>query len=89
MFIDEECGNLKVVIDGGKLTRNSNQKKNESSHCELFCKNGVLRCAWKFEVFWMALENKSRSVESEDTLAKLGVLLKDVSLPGVLRCSGF
>ena len=27
VFIDEECGNLIVVIDGGKLTRNINQKK--------------------------------------------------------------
>ena len=27
VFIDEECGNLKVVIDGGELTRNINQKK--------------------------------------------------------------
>ena len=27
MFIDEECGNLKVVVDGGELTRNINGKK--------------------------------------------------------------
>ena len=27
VFIDEECGNLKVVNDGGELTRNINQKK--------------------------------------------------------------
>ena len=27
MFIDEECGNLKVANDGGELTRNINQKK--------------------------------------------------------------
>ena len=27
VFIDEECGNLIVVIDGEKLTRNINQKK--------------------------------------------------------------
>ena len=27
MFIDEECGNLKVVVDGGELTRNNNRKK--------------------------------------------------------------
>ena len=27
MFIDEECGNLIVVHDGGELTRNINQKK--------------------------------------------------------------
>ena len=25
--INEECGNLKVVNDGGELTRDSNQKK--------------------------------------------------------------
>ena len=28
LFIDEECGNLIVVNDGEKLTRNINQKKN-------------------------------------------------------------
>ena len=27
MFIEEECGNLKVVTDGGELTRNINIKK--------------------------------------------------------------
>ena len=27
MFINEKCGNLKVAIDGGELTRNINQKK--------------------------------------------------------------
>ena len=27
VFIDEECGNLVVVNDGGELTRNINQKK--------------------------------------------------------------
>ena len=27
VFIDEECGNLIVVNDGGELTRNINQKK--------------------------------------------------------------
>ena len=27
LFIDEECGNLKLVSDGGELTRNINQKK--------------------------------------------------------------
>ena len=28
MFIDEKCGNLKVVVDGGELTRkNSREKK--------------------------------------------------------------
>ena len=27
MFIDEECGNLKVAVDGGELTRNISRKK--------------------------------------------------------------
>ena len=27
VFIDEKCGNLKLVIDRGELTRNINQKK--------------------------------------------------------------
>ena len=27
MFIDEECGNLTAVKDGGELARNINQKK--------------------------------------------------------------
>ena len=27
VFIDEECGNPKVVNEGGELTRNINQKK--------------------------------------------------------------
>ena len=27
MFIDEECGNRKVVVDGGEFTRNNNIKK--------------------------------------------------------------
>ena len=27
MFINEKCGNFKVVMDGGKLIRNTNQKK--------------------------------------------------------------
>ena len=27
MLIDGKCGNLKILIDGGKLTRNINQKK--------------------------------------------------------------
>ena len=27
MFIDEECGNLKVVFDGGELTRSNNRKR--------------------------------------------------------------
>ena len=28
MFINEECGNLKVVVDDGELTRNNERKKN-------------------------------------------------------------
>ena len=32
MFIDEECGNLKVDIDGGKFTSNINQKKTDALH---------------------------------------------------------
>ena len=27
MFIDEECGHLKIVVDGGELNRNINKKK--------------------------------------------------------------
>ena len=27
VFINKKCGDLKVVIDGGELTRNINQKK--------------------------------------------------------------
>ena len=27
IFIDGECGNLKVVVDGGKLTRYNNRKR--------------------------------------------------------------
>ena len=27
VLIDGKCGNLKILIDGGKLTRNINQKK--------------------------------------------------------------
>ena len=27
VFIDEDCGNYKVFIDGGELTRNINKKK--------------------------------------------------------------
>ena len=27
MIIDEDCGNLKVVVDSGELTRNDNRKK--------------------------------------------------------------
>ena len=27
MFINEECGNLKVVVDGGELTRNNDRER--------------------------------------------------------------
>ena len=27
MFINEECGNLKLVVDGGLFTRNNNRKR--------------------------------------------------------------
>ena len=27
IFIDEECGKLKVIVDGGELIRNNNRKK--------------------------------------------------------------
>ena len=27
MFINEECGNLTIVVDGGELTRNNDRKK--------------------------------------------------------------
>ena len=30
MFIDEECGNLKVVVNGRLLTRNINRKKGQT-----------------------------------------------------------
>ena len=42
----------------------------ESSHWELLCKKGVLRCvfAWENEVFW--------TIQSQGTLTKLGALLK-------------
>ena len=39
MFIDEECGNLKVVVDGGEPTRNNNRKKSsevlQAYRCQL------------------------------------------------------
>ena len=41
MFIDEECGNLKVVVDGGERTRNNNRKKKsevlQAYRCQLKC----------------------------------------------------
>ena len=40
LLINEECENPKVVVDGGELTRNINQKKNsgvlQACRC-LFC----------------------------------------------------
>ena len=30
VFIDEECGNLKLVVDGADLTRNINRKRKSS-----------------------------------------------------------
>ena len=42
MFIDEECGNLKAVVDGGQLTRNNNRKRKSEVlqvyRCPLFDK---------------------------------------------------
>ena len=36
VFIDKECGNLKVFVDGGDLTRNINYKKsNVACRCPL------------------------------------------------------
>ena len=29
MLIDVECGNLKIFVDGGELTRNINQVRNQ------------------------------------------------------------
>ena len=40
MFLDEKCGNVQVVVDGGELTRNNNRtKKSEFSQAyrELIC----------------------------------------------------
>ena len=31
LFIDKECGNLEVFVDGGGLTRNITQKKSKMS----------------------------------------------------------
>ena len=40
VFIHEECGNLKVFVDGGELTRNINEKKKpdilQAYRCPLF-----------------------------------------------------
>ena len=42
MFIDEDCGNLKVVVDAEELTRNINKKKKpvilKASRCPPFDK---------------------------------------------------
>ena len=40
VFTDEECGSLKVVVDGGELTTNINQKKKSDvlqAYSQLFC----------------------------------------------------
>ena len=31
LFINKECGNLKVGVDDGKFTRNANKKEKEKS----------------------------------------------------------
>ena len=40
MFINEECGNLKVVVDGGELTRNNDRERKskvlQAYICQLF-----------------------------------------------------
>ena len=42
MFIAEECGNLKVVVDGGYFTRNNNRKEESEAlqayRCPLYDK---------------------------------------------------
>ena len=37
VFINEECGNLQLVNDGGELTRNINQKKKSNFSQSLGC----------------------------------------------------
>ena len=53
VFIDEECRNLKVVIAGGELTRNSNHQTKEvrhftwQMHCRVeYCES--IGLAWLF-----------------------------------------
>ena len=47
MFINEECGNFKVVVDGGELTRNNDRERKskvlQAYICQLFdeCCNEV------------------------------------------------
>ena len=42
MFTNKECENLKVVVDGGELTRNNNRKKKsevlQAYRCPLYGK---------------------------------------------------
>ena len=45
MFIDEECGNLKVVVDGGELTRNNNRKK-WSELLQVYVYRKMLQTRW-------------------------------------------
>ena len=35
VFIDGECGNLKVVVDGGQLLRSFDKKKKPVNKCPL------------------------------------------------------
>ena len=68
--------------------------KNKSSHWELLCKKIVLGCVfvWEFELFWiiqLQMRQKSCTVESRDTLAKVSVLLKICLFAWDRRCSGF
>ena len=39
MFIDEECGNLSVVVDGGELTKNNNRKKSQKFYKPIYVKS--------------------------------------------------
>ena len=41
MLIDEECGILEVVIDGGEFTKNINQKKSDVLRAFIFPLNIV------------------------------------------------
>ena len=43
MFIDEECGNLKVVLDGGEYTRN-NDKKRKSEVLQAYIRPRFDKC---------------------------------------------
>ena len=43
MFIDEECGNLKVVLDGGEYARN-NDKKRKSEFLQAYIRPRFDKC---------------------------------------------